>query len=159
MGVINVGVGEMEGAAAPAIIRTILGSCVGIMLYDPQRQVGGLAHILLPLMRNGDTRVAKYANSAIPALVANLVQSHGASRNRLEAKLAGGATMFGFKKQKMQMLDIGNNNIRASRLCLEKLAIPIRAEDVGADYGRRVEFDLATGRVSIRAQGQPDHAL
>ena len=159
MAIIHIGVGAMETGCAPDVLRTILGSCVGVTLYAPAAKIGGLAHIMLPLLRNGDTNVAKYANSAIPALVARLERQHGVGRAGLEAKLTGGATMFVRKKPEMRMLDIGTNNIKATRFCLQKLGIPIRAEDVGADYGRRVEFDLNTGRIAVRVQGQAPRAL
>ena len=156
MSIINVGVGDMQAAATPAAFRTILGSCVGIALYDPICKAGGLAHIMLPLMRNGDGHVPKYANTAIPALVAMLERDFGVTRRMLRAKLAGGATMFAYKKHKRTkpMLDIGNNNIKACRFCLDKLKIPIVAEDLGKDYGRRMQFNLDNGAVQVRTQGQ-----
>ena len=32
----------------PDTIRTVLGSCVGIAMYDQAAGVGGMAHIILP---------------------------------------------------------------------------------------------------------------
>ncbi len=156
MDIINIGVGDMQVGATPATFRTILGSCVGVALYDPVTKAGGLAHIMLPLMRNGDGHVAKYANTAIPALVALLERVHGVSRPTLTAKLAGGATMFAYKKGKRTkpMLDIGRNNVKACRFCLDKLNISILAEDVGENYGRRLHFSLDDGIVTVCAQGR-----
>lgn len=157
MSVINIGVGALDAGTAPVIFRTVLGSCVGIALYDPVARAGGLAHVMLPIMKNGDTNVAKYANTAIPALLGALEREHNVGRHRVRAKIAGGATMFAYKKRKQTrgLLDIGNNNIKACRFCLDKMKIPILGEDLGANYGRRMEFDLETGAVIVRAQGQP----
>ena len=45
----NVGIGEYRVARPPAVLVSLgLGSCVGVALYDPERKVGGLAHIMLP---------------------------------------------------------------------------------------------------------------
>jgi chemotaxis protein CheD len=45
---INVGVAQVKSAENPTVLRTILGSCIGICIYDRMKKVGGLAHILLP---------------------------------------------------------------------------------------------------------------
>lgn len=45
---INVGIADMGIAKSPDILRTVLGSCVGICLYDPQKKIAGLSHIMLP---------------------------------------------------------------------------------------------------------------
>lgn len=109
---------------------------------------------MLPMMRDRDANVAKYANTAIPAMVEALERGFAVKRRALEARISGGATMFAAKKRVKRLMDIGNNNIKAVRYCLEQLRIPIRGEDLGADYGRRMEFRLETGVVSVRAAGQ-----
>ena len=95
MGVIYVGIAEMKVAKSPHILTTLgLGSCVGVTIFDPQLQVGGLIHVLLPT-RNGDPteNIAKYADSGIPELINQLI-SMGSRRSSLIAKIAGGANMF-----------------------------------------------------------------
>ena len=48
LAVIAVAIGQWAVAAAPAKIRTLLGSCVGVVLYDRTAKLGGVAHIVLP---------------------------------------------------------------------------------------------------------------
>src|SRR5262249_13671894 len=82
-------------AVAPAMIRTLLGSCVGVVLYERVAKLGGVAHIVLPVAQDGAGHPGKYANTAIPAMIAELEQHPGASaRCRFTAKLVGGASMF-----------------------------------------------------------------
>src|SRR5690625_5029468 len=95
--IIRVGISDLNIAKAPNKIRTTgLGSCVGVVIYDLQRQVAGLAHVMLPdssLTKEKNFNVYKYANTAIPYLV-DLLTKNGARSFALKAKVAGGAQMF-----------------------------------------------------------------
>ncbi|HZX48370.1 MAG TPA: chemotaxis protein CheD [Nitrospirota bacterium] len=149
MKIINVGVGELAVSASPDVLKTILGSCVGIAIYSPRDKVGGLLHIMLPRLNNGDMNKTKYANSGIPELITIIEGKYGVNRRHMVAKIAGGANMFSFKKTAAPLFDIGPNNITAVRYCLNELNIPIIGEDVGLNYGRRVEFHIESGRMVI----------
>ena len=89
-------VADWAADRADAVIVTLgLGSCVAIMLYDPEAQVGGMAHVLLPsksLARDADNP-AKFPETAVPLLTTRL-GALGGDRRRFIAKLAGGASMF-----------------------------------------------------------------
>ena len=46
---IKVGMADYKVGAAPStLISYGLGSCIGLSLYDPKAQVGGLLHYMLP---------------------------------------------------------------------------------------------------------------
>lgn len=46
---IKVGIADLKVAKAPNILRTAgLGSCVGVILYDVNKKIAGMAHIMLP---------------------------------------------------------------------------------------------------------------
>ena len=149
MKTINVGVGELSVSACPDVLKTILGSCVGIAIYSPLDKIGGLLHIMLPRLNNGDMNRTKYANSGIPELIITLEEKYKVKRFNMVAKIAGGATMFSFKKTASPVFDIGTNNITAVKYCLGELNIPIIGEDVGSNYGRRIEFHLESGNMVI----------
>src|SRR4051812_45466269 len=92
---VPVAIGRWELAAAPSQLRTLLGSCVGIALHDRISKIGGLAHIVLPDSREVSDNPGKFADTAIPGMIADLDRHlHGKSRGRLTAKIAGGACMF-----------------------------------------------------------------
>src|SRR3989442_13029423 len=77
------------------IVRLGLGSCVPIMLHDPNAGAGAMAHILLPSksLARDVTNLAKFPETAVPLLVEQLT-ALGAEPRHLVAKLAGGASMF-----------------------------------------------------------------
>ena len=149
---INVGVAQVKTANKPTVLRTILGSCVGICLYDRIKKIGGLAHILLPIDSTGGANPEKYADTAIPLLVDRLVKE-GAKKEYLSAKIVGGSAMFKFESS-ISLGQIGDRNIEETKKVLEKLGIPIVDEDIGGNIGRVINFFLEDGRLKIRAAGK-----
>ena len=153
MKIVKVGMADLNVARSPDRIKTIgLGSCVGITLYDKVSKIGGMAHIMLPsasLVKGGDVNHAKYADTAIPKLVSNLI-SMGVDRRRLIAKIAGGAQMFPLSGSS-DIMRIGPRNVEACKEVLKMEKIPLYAEDTGGNWGRTVEMDCVTGKVEIRS--------
>jgi chemotaxis protein CheD len=130
-----------------------LGSCVAIMLHDPQTNAGAMAHVLLPStsLARDITNRAKFPETAVPLLIERL-KALGADPRRLVAKLAGGASMFS-QLVTPGTIQMGERNVLASRSALRTAAIPIIRESVGGDRGRSVRFHLKDGRVEIRSVG------
>lgn len=146
----RVGIAELRIARAPAVLKAHgLGSCLAIALYDPDEQVGGLVHSLLPQRRATDplTAAAKYVDTAIRLMIAEL-QCAGAAAERLQARIAGGANMFESEYLTV-MNSIGVRNARIARETLRDFGIALVGEEVGGNCGRTVEFDLASGRLLV----------
>ena len=146
----HVGMAQLLVIKGPATIRsTGLGSCLGIILYDPFAQVGGLAHAMLPNFRpgRGDNK-AKYVDTAIDAMLEEM-ESLGAQRKNIVAKLAGGAQMFP-DGDKESFLMIGSKNIAAAEDYLRQLGIVILAKEVGGHCGRTLELDCRDGTLYIK---------
>jgi chemotaxis protein CheD len=154
--VIKVGMADLNVCKSPDVITTLgLGSCIGIALYDPATKIGGLAHIMLPdstQMKNC-TNIAKFADTGIEELVRRVVAA-GAGRNRLVAKIAGGAKMFEMSSASA-MGAVGERNAEASRKKLKELKIRLIAQDTGLNYGRTVELHCETGDYYIKSVGKP----
>jgi chemotaxis protein CheD len=129
-------------------LRTLLGSCVGLALYDRKRRVGGLAHIVLPQSRGQAAPAAKFVDTAVPALFQEMAQLVG-GRLELTARIAGGANMFATA----MVNTIGLQNIEASERILEQLRIPIVGRHCGGEKGRRMSLDTETGIVTIEMVG------
>jgi chemotaxis protein CheD len=149
---LRVGISEFRVAGAPAVLVAYgLGSCLGVVLDDRQRRLGGMAHTLLPTARPGahEVRLTKFVDTAIRLMADELV-SQGARRGSLAARLVGGANMFEPLYTPNEE-SIGARNLRAARATLQALEIPLLAEDVGGSQGRTVQFDLASGRVMVRS--------
>lgn len=155
---ISVGIADLKIASSPDILRTILGSCVGICLYDPGTTLAGLSHIMLPTKKSDTiTKDRKYADVAIPAMMEEMIRM-GASRERIVAKITGGATMFKLSENSL-MGEIGKNNITKVREVLKELGIAILAEDLGGDYGRTIDFYTESGILKIKSLGKPEKSI
>jgi chemotaxis protein CheD len=160
-GEIKVGIAQWRVAKAPYRLVTLgLGSCVGVAVYDATSRVGGLAHVMLPDSRQfpPGQNPAKFADTALPALVEEMVRQ-GAARARLVAKLAGGAQMFNFDQHSSPILNIGQRNVAAVKEALKKLGITVAGEDTGGSVGRTMILDAASGVVYIRIIGHPLKAI
>ena len=126
------------------VLTTVLGSCIAACFYDPLAKVGGINHYLLAEGSASDpASMQRYGVYAMEVLI-NAMLAMGASRNRLKARIFGGATMStGFR-------DIGGDNIAFARRFLRDERIPLVAEDVGGNGARRVEFRPAVGLARCR---------
>lgn len=153
--VIKVGMADLNVCKSPDIITTIgLGSCIGLTFYDPVSKIGGLVHYMLPdstQMRN-NSNIAKFADTGIEELLRQVIKA-GASRNRLVAKIAGGAKMFEVSGMS-NVSNIGERNALAAKQKLRELKIRLIAEDTGLNYGRTVELHCDTGDFYIKAIGK-----
>ena len=149
--VVNIGISDLNVAKAPDILVTYaLGSCVGICLFDSKRSIGGLAHIMLPWSKessNAADNVKRYADTGITELIKRMAQC-GAYSNCLVAKIAGGAQMFATNSA---VFNIGERNVDAVKKVLSSYKIPIIAEQTGANFGRTVFFDVATGVMQVKS--------
>ena len=152
MKVVKVGIADMNIVKAPCTIRTAgLGSCVGVVLYEPLKQVAGMVHIMLPdssLGKEGILNMAKYADTRIRELVRKL-EKEGLRSSLMKAKIAGGAQMFQFSSGS-DFMRIGPRNEEAVKKTLQELRIELLAADCGGNNGRTIEFNPITKILSIR---------
>lgn len=126
---------------------------MGLSLYDPETRYGGLAHILLsntPMRktRSQDAYPGTHAESAIEYMLKKF-SDRDIPISRLEAKIAGGASMFSSNGSKDPVFDIGERNVDKTVEVLRKEGIRIVGRDTGKDIGRTMFF-LSDGRVIIR---------
>jgi chemotaxis protein CheD len=146
---IRVKIADVVVGASPDVLATYgLGSCVAVMVYDPEAKVGGMNHFLLPKTQLGkqDNNAAKFSDTGIPLLIER-VEKGGGRRARLVAKIVGGANMF----PSLTKNSIGSQNVEAATAMLKKNNIAIVASDTGGNWGRSVDFDLDTGTVTVRS--------
>jgi chemotaxis protein CheD len=128
-----------------------LGSCVALVLHDTKRSIGACAHIMLPESGGKSDRPGKYADTAIPLLIEELIALGGVKRSFV-AKMVGGASMFSNFQGK---LNIGERNIEAVQARLGECGITIAAQDTGGTVGRTLQYNpLNGGKISVkRADG------
>jgi len=144
--IIIVGIGEFCVSRKP--LRSIgLGSCVGLVLHDSGRGLGGLVHIMLPSSNGKVDRPGKYADTAVKTLLDEIFRQQG-KNGTINAKMTGGASMFSCFTENFS---IGERNISAVRACLKELSIPVISEDVGGAVGRTITyFPDNRGKIMIR---------
>ncbi|WCL47626.1 chemotaxis protein CheD [Leptospira sp. GIMC2001] len=151
---INVGIADIKFGKAPEILRTTLGSCIGIVFYDPDKQIGALSHIMLakdPTGKDSEKNPFKYGESALPILVKEM-EKNGSSIGSFNARIFGGASMFkGINSSFLQ--NIGEQNIAVVREFLAKNNIPIIVEDVAGHDGRTISLYLDDGRILLKKGG------
>lgn len=143
----------VSGTVGDELVAIGLGSCIGLALVDRAANVAGLAHVVLPESQGKAEPRAKFADSAVPDLIARLVAA-GAVRRRLEAVLVGGARMFAVGAS----LDIGARNAEAVRAALSAEGIRIQAEEVGGNRGRTARV-IVGGDISSQLAGGPRTSL
>jgi chemotaxis protein CheD len=134
---------QMHVATAPCAIKTLLGSCVAVCLWDAEARVGGVVHYLLPHGREGRAETGRYGNLAIPALV-RAVCALGGSTGALKAKIFGGAKVLPSLKPS-NGLSLGDSNVAVARELLTAHNVSLVASDVGGDRGRRLLFHVEDG--------------
>ena len=139
---VNIIQGEYRVSGDPAeAITTLLGSCVAACMHDPVAGVGGMNHFLLP----GDvgsrrTDEAERYGVHLMELLVNGLLKIGAGRDRLQAKLFGGA------KTVQNLKDIGSTNAQFAHEFLSREGIAVIGASLGGVLGRRIQYWPATGR-------------
>ena len=144
----TIGIAGLKLIRQPDRIRTVLGSCVGIGVYDRVAKIGALGHVILPSSEIGSGDRGKFADTAVDWLVDEVLAA-GCVRERIRAKIAGGAFMFGAAAKS----GIGERNLQAVKERLLHHRVPLVAEAVGGEKGRKMMLDPATGIVEVQVIG------
>ena len=138
--------GQLHASAAPVAITTILGSCVGVCLHDPQRRVGGVNHYLLPHWPGEGEHSPRYGDVALPTLLQKVLEL-GGKRDRLLARIYGGACVLDAFREDAEHL--GARNAAVAREFLAGERITVIDEDTGGRRGRKLLFHAAFGSTLI----------
>ncbi|NIA14833.1 MAG: hypothetical protein GWP08_12215 [Nitrospiraceae bacterium] len=126
----------------PAVVRTVVGTCVAVCLWDQTNQFGGMNHFLHPRTREPEQATPKYGNVATAALI-RIMEDAGCRREDLVAQIAGGARPQGSDST------VGDANVTVAREVLARKGVRVASEDVGGTMGRKILFDTATGQMVI----------
>jgi chemotaxis protein CheD len=149
-----VAVGDMKiGQKSDTIVTHALGSCLGLMVYDPVAKIGGLLHAMLPLSKinpeKAEINPYMFVDTGVPALFKGLYDI-GGQKSRMIIKAAGCGNPLG----KNEMFKIGERNYTVLKKLLWKNNILLESEDIGGARSRTVHFNIATGQTIISSNGQ-----
>ncbi|MGA7745192.1 MAG: chemotaxis protein CheD [Polyangia bacterium] len=134
--------GHMHVAFGQYAVKTVLGSCIAVCVWDDRAQAGGVVHYLLPEGRAVEGNTGKYGSLAIPALI-KAVRALGGGESKLRAKVFGGAGVLPSLGKRLN--DLGESNARMAWKMLAADNVPVVAKDVGGTRGRRLIFNVDDG--------------
>lgn len=150
--------GEIAVSRTPDDVLTSvgLGSCIGLALVCRRGRACGLAHVMLPesARRDAHDRPGKYADRAVPALLAG-VGLLGARPATLDAVVVGGAQMFAGSIG----MEIGSRNEAAVRAQLARAGVRVIAAATAGGLGRTIRVHVADGTVTVREAGAQEVTL
>lgn len=148
---IVVGVGDMavSNNSNATISTYALGSCIGIVAYDPFNAIGGMLHIMLP-----DSKLSPEKSKTQPSMFAdtglrnfmNALHGMKVQPANLRLVLAGGASVIG----KSDMFNIGERNAIAVTKLLSSAKFKILGKELGGINNRTLHLEVNTGILEIK---------
>jgi chemotaxis protein CheD len=148
--------GEMHFSGEPAVIVTVLGSCLSITMFSRRRGLGGICHGLLPKCGrqkkdcHGECLEGfKYVDCSIRRMV-KLFDRHKVRRSEIEVKCFGGADMFARIIERPGVVSIGKQNAMTAEQILTSEGLKPQVVDVGGLQGRKIFFNTNTGEVLLK---------
>ncbi|MFY9906152.1 MAG: chemotaxis protein CheD [Terriglobales bacterium] len=150
--------GEFHLARKPTIIRTLLGSCVGVTFWSEKLGLGALSHSLLPRCASDPAPASSLANGhryvdfAIRDLARQLDEL-GVRRSEVQVKLFGGADVLVVSDAANLIATVGKLNCQAALEVIEAEGFKVIASSLGGTVGRNIEFDTGSGEVWLRWLG------
>lgn len=147
--------GDLVFGSGRRQLHTLLGSCVAITLWHPNKRVGGMCHFALPIVPDNIVKTkldARYAVDCI-ALFKKLAQERQTLLSDYQARIFGGGNMLQSGRiantdfAEVQKSPIGDSNCRQAFSLLITEGINIIEADVGENGYRRVSFDPYSGKV------------
>lgn len=143
--------GQVFVAGNGTPVALILGSCVGVCIWDGLNGIGGAVHYMLPTWDGKGSQSARYGDVGISILLQKLTEA-GANRGNLRAKVFGGGCLFDLLREvnagKGQ--HIGRRNVDVATEMLGKAHVPVVLMDVGLSRGQRVSFRTDNGETVIK---------
>lgn len=154
---IIVGVSDMKVSNDPQneIITYSLGSCIGLVVFDPVVKAGGILHYMLPESsldrEKAERNPFMFADSGIPYLFKETYK-YNAIKKRMKVYVFGGSQILDQKG----FFNIGKRNYMALKKILFKNNVLINYEDVGGNVNRTVRLEISTGNIFVKTSGSSE---
>lgn len=142
--------GEVYFGGKETRIRTLLGSCVAIVMWHPGKLVGGMCHYMLPSRpaKIGQQLDGRYADEAVELMLSE-IRKAGTRPHEYEVKMFGGGHMFS-AHQAAGADHVGARNVEMARLLMNKHGFRISAEHQGGIGHRNIFIEIWNGHVWAR---------
>ncbi len=143
--------GDVALGCAGDQLKTLLGSCVSVILTDPRRTVGVMSHIV----HVGHPSPANHRNTAYGSVamaeMVRLLHSVGFVPRSCQAYVVGGGNMF---PHLYTHHHVGANNVDWVMGYLEHHKIRVLKEDLGGSAYRKVVWTVGQGEPLVEAVSQ-----
>ncbi|HEY1578799.1 MAG TPA: chemotaxis protein CheD [Terracidiphilus sp.] len=144
--------GESHTVTGAVILRTILGSCVGITFWAPEHNCAALCHPMLPVCPvKADMSISagsRYVDYAIRDL-ARWFRARGIRENEVRVKLFGGADVL-MAGRGSGRPTVGKLNSEAALRVLSDEGFEIAASSLGGNFGLNIRFDTGSGEIQLK---------
>lgn len=148
--------GESHLVYEPTVIRTLLGSCVGVTFLCSRLGIGALCHPMLPRapkipphIQPNLADMRRYVDFTLLDLIQQFDQL-GAHRPEIEVKLFGGADVLIVNNPDESRPTVGKMNLEMAVKILRQEGLRIAASCVGGNTGYHIKFYTDSGEVLLR---------
>jgi len=149
--IINLTPGKLLITDQPAIVSTILGSCVSLCLHNERLRVGAICHGMLPRQKKTPMDgYFPYLDTAVDHMLETLRSRFGIAPSELRAKLFGGASVLQTNILGADGFAIGQQNIAAALDSLARFGLVPGVQKTGGTEGYKIFFNTSTGEVFVR---------
>lgn len=136
--------GDLYLSRIPALVSTVLGSCISVTMHCPEHRIGGICHAMLP-EGHGDQGF-RFVDTVVPHMYKTIVMLCG-SQSLVEVKLFGGAdVLLRYPADR----SIGGRNVEVAVNVINSLGLALAAQDTGGVMGRKLFFYTSSGKVYLR---------
>ncbi len=130
-------------------VKTLLGSCIAITMWNDRLKVGGMCHFKLPERLNKDHGElnGNYGDEALLLFMDGL-KKYNLKPSEMMVGVYGAGNMFA-DIVKNDERSIGMQNIKLAHRCLSRRGFKITHEALGGEVSRKISFNIATGAVKV----------
>ncbi len=153
-----VGVGDLavSNKGDDILITYSLGSCIGVLVFDPVARVGGLLHYMLPESSIDPEKAKKnpamFGDTGIPLLFKSCYNL-GATKANMIVKIAGGGQIL----DENGVFNIGKRNYMVLKKLFWRNNVRIAAEHIGGTVNRTVRLEMGSGKMFLKVSGEGEY--
>jgi chemotaxis protein CheD len=164
---VSLGLGAVVIVDRPSIVRTILGSCVAVILHVPRLRVSAVCHAQMPERaaglcctdncpqpcggRQSDSQDLRYVACSIRYMLNDLHRRH-VIKAEIICTLIGGANVI---KNMDPRWSVGERNVEMAVSVLKSKSIRVAYSDTGGEQGRVIEHTSDLNRTKVRYHDSP----
>lgn len=143
--------GEFYLSERPAVVTTVLGSCISVIMYDAQSRTSAITHSQMPVCTKNNSscimcsEAYKFTDCSIKNIL-KLLESRNIILENITVKLFGGADVLSANSERSTET-IGRQNIAVAIDTINKAGLKITANDTGGQQGRKIFLYTESGEI------------